>query len=216
MNASAELSNYLINKLNFRSYLELGLGIEAPTFNLVNAHYKRGVDVVRPRTQCLGNFSEMTTDEYFDSDVHDDLRIVGKFDLIYIDASHDHKNVDKDFENSLKCLSKNGIILMDDIFPPAEDWQEMPRTKRTPGHCGDCWKSFLKLRCTRKDLSMYTVKFDNNWCANGIVWYGGQELFHDGVLDEFLEYSYFENNTDNILNFINDEELDNILDKRFK
>ena len=40
--------------------------------------------------------------------------INSKWDLIYIDGSHDYEIVKKDFLNSFNSLKENGIIVIDD------------------------------------------------------------------------------------------------------
>ena len=39
-----------------------------------------------------------------------------KFDLIYIDGNHLYEYVKRDISNSLKCLNRNGIIVLDDYL----------------------------------------------------------------------------------------------------
>ena len=39
------------------------------------------------------------------------------FDIIFIDANHDYEAVKEDFDNSIKILNENGIILLDDTDP---------------------------------------------------------------------------------------------------
>ena len=41
-----------------------------------------------------------------------------KFDIIYIDAGHDLPNVINDYNNSIKCLKNNGVIIIHDLYPP--------------------------------------------------------------------------------------------------
>jgi predicted O-methyltransferase YrrM len=41
---------------------------------------------------------------------------MNKFDIIYIDGSHDYKSVLNDSINSFKCLRKNGLLILDDYF----------------------------------------------------------------------------------------------------
>ena len=154
-----ELANYLADKFNYKTYLELGTA-KCETINEINIPFKRGVDINKDVYGC-DNPSHMTTDEYFETDVFADIENNGKFDIVFIDGLHHSDQVDKDFENSLKYLSDDGIILMDDVTPPEEEWQIIPRN-RWGGWTGDCWKSFLKLRCSRKDLFMCTVKFENS------------------------------------------------------
>lgn len=53
------------------------------------------------------NFFKNTSDEFFKFNIH-------KFNLIYIDGSHELDDIKKDLENSDLCLEKGGIIWCDD------------------------------------------------------------------------------------------------------
>ena len=72
-----------------------------------------------------------------------------KFDMIYIDAGHDLPNVIKDYNNSIKCLKKNGIIIIHDLYPPNEELAS------TPGYCGDGYK-FLNYLNEKKEEKFIT------------------------------------------------------------
>ena len=53
------------------------------------------------------------------------------FDIIFIDASHDFEDVKQDFENSIKVLNTNGIIIFDDTDPCNEDLAKADRCFNT-------------------------------------------------------------------------------------
>ncbi len=63
----------------------------------------------------IGKFSERvtlnksTSSSYFKKNKK-------KFDIIYIDGSHYYSDVMQDFENSIKIINKNGIIILDDFL----------------------------------------------------------------------------------------------------
>jgi hypothetical protein len=117
------------------AYLELGIA-KAHCINRVGTHFKNvvAVDINKEsldQVSCCSSivpllFSyEGTTDDFFES--YDGM----KFDLIFIDANHDYKNVNKDFYNSLKVLKEEGIIILHDTFAP---------DKESASHCKDAWK----------------------------------------------------------------------------
>lgn len=54
-------------------------------------------------------FFKNTSDKFFEINKE-------KFDLIYIDGSHEMEQVYKDISNSWACLNHNGIIICDDYF----------------------------------------------------------------------------------------------------
>ena len=55
------------------------------------------------------NLIKKTSDEFF-------LENKESFNVIYIDGSHHHEDVKKDFINSMNCLEKNGILICDDFL----------------------------------------------------------------------------------------------------
>ena len=99
-------------------------------------------------------------DEFFDNGEH-------KYDIVFIDGDHYHEQVDRDIENSLNCLSENGIIVMHDCGYEDGITEGNPRGTTA-------WRSFAKLRCTRKDLKMCVVDTD---CGVGIIFKGEQEVY---------------------------------------
>lgn len=59
----------------------------------------------------------------------------GKFDLIFVDGSHEYKDVKRDLENYSKLLSKNGILAVHDIhgieYPGVNKaWMEFKKNKK--------------------------------------------------------------------------------------
>ena len=55
------------------------------------------------------SFFKSTSDKFFENNKE-------KFDVIYIDGSHEAPQVYKDLSNSWNCLNYNGIIICDDYF----------------------------------------------------------------------------------------------------
>lgn len=56
-----------------------------------------------------------------------------RFDMIFIDGSHEYKQGVKDFENSLKHLNVGGIICIHDTCPPDDNFKDQE-------FCGDIYK----------------------------------------------------------------------------
>jgi hypothetical protein len=48
------------------------------------------------------------------------MKILGPYDLIFIDANHDYEFVKQDFENALGMINPNGVIALHDICAPSE------------------------------------------------------------------------------------------------
>ena len=135
--------DYLIKKNNYKSYLEIGCD-QNQLFSKVNIQDKIGVDPVS------GGNVRKTSDQFF-------LENQKKFDIIFIDGLHVYRQVKKDILNSIKCLNKNGIILVHDCMPDSLSKQAVPRYKMQWN--GDVWKAIVDLR-QNKDLDIFTCEID--------------------------------------------------------
>lgn len=129
------------------SYLEIGLSAGATFTRLVPYCGRlRGVDPVLPPLQNLDSrctLYPLTSDEYF-------LRHPGeKYDLVFIDGCHEHRQVLRDVRHSLACLNPNGVIMAHDMFPPSRELTD-------PGGCGDAYKAAIELRQDRT-LEVFTI-----------------------------------------------------------
>jgi hypothetical protein len=91
-------------------YLELGLNC-GTNFNSLLIKNKKSVDI--KFSQVKPTYL-MTTDKFFEQNSEN-------FDLIYVDADHEYSQVIKDYNNSVDCISKNGIIFLHDLYPPDEN-----------------------------------------------------------------------------------------------
>ncbi len=179
----SDVINILISLFQYKRYLEIGVWLPEQNFDLINCQHKDGVD---PAGRC--NYP-MTSDEFFNR-----LHPLAKYDLIFIDGLHEEQQVDKDFENSLKHLSKNGTIVMHDVNPTDKNSEGTHIN-------GTVWRSWAKLRMNRRDLYMYVVDCDYG-C--GVVYPGVQELFHK---EESFDYSLLDKNRKQLLNLTSPEEF---------
>ena len=138
-----DLIQYIINKHNFKDYLEIGCDKDQ-SFSKIQIKNKVGVDPIS------GGTIRSTSNEFF-------LNNNDNFDLIFIDGLHHYKQVLLDIENSLKILNNNGFILVHDCLPKSLAQQAVPRYR---GYWnGDVWKSIVKLR-TKNDLDITTCQID--------------------------------------------------------
>jgi hypothetical protein len=102
--------NHIINRLGYKSYLEIGLR-SGDTFDKIRCEEKLSVDPVElpgHKPDFLG-----TSDEYFRD-------IDRKFDMIFIDGDHSHEQVTLDLMNSWDHLTDHGCIVLHDTNPPNE------------------------------------------------------------------------------------------------
>jgi hypothetical protein len=190
----ADLLNYLINKNNFKTYLEIGIYLPEINFNRINVKYKVGVD---PAPLGVVNFLG-TSDEYFDF-IHKDT----KFDLIFIDGLHHEEQVLMDIYNSLNHLSDNGIIVCHDCLPTSEIMQG--REQCPNEWTGDVWKAIAKLRIQSTNLDIKVLDSD---FGCGIIKRGINIPYpHDGGE---LTYDYYVKNKKELLNIISVEEFLNL------
>jgi len=135
-----EIIEFFVNRFKYQSYLELGVRDSSNTFNHINCTIKEGVDV---NSACSPTYC-MTTDEFFETVGNDKT-----WDIIFIDASHEKNQVLRDFDNSLKRLNKDGVIIMDDINPDEP-------FLLSPTYCDNAWEAFAQLGC-RSNLEMHAI-----------------------------------------------------------
>lgn len=111
--------NYLIEKFEFKSYLEIGVA-NGVSYNLVECDNKDGCDPYTdnstfdfiPSEQTDFVSYRMTSDEMYER-MPDDK----KYDLIFVDGLHSELQSKKDLINSLKHINKNGLVVMHDALP---------------------------------------------------------------------------------------------------
>ena len=140
----SDIINKLISIKKYNSFLEIGCDKNS-NFSNISVSKKIGVD---PNS---GGTHKMTSDEFFQTNIE-------SFDLVFIDGLHETSQVDRDIDNSLKFLNKNGLILLHDCLPKKIWHQVVPCIY--PKWNGDVWKSIVKSR-TREDINTYTIIADH-------------------------------------------------------
>lgn len=177
-----EIINALISKYDLKSYLEIGCQ-NNKTFNVVNCPIKVGIDPEK------GGTLRLTSDEYFDK-----KESTIKFDLIFIDGLHIKEQTLKDIKNALKCLNKDGFIIIHDCLPTEYEMQLVPRKVKV--WTGNVWEAFVELRKTRSTLEMCVVDVD---FGCGIIKNGKQEKL---VTDKEINFNNFIENKKEWMNII--------------
>lgn len=173
----------LIDKNGYTDYLEVGVQA-GDCFNAIRCENKVGVDPDKSSAATV----HLTSDEFFELNE-------AKYDIIFLDGLHISEQLDKDIENSLNCLKKGGTIILHDCLPTNEYVQMVPHTTQDEW-TGDCWKSFVKLRMEREDLSLHTVNTD--WgCA--IIQRGHNELLKVNVPIDYHGFVAFKNDWMNVI-----------------
>ena len=138
-----DLIQYIINKYNCTSYLEIGCDKDQ-SFSRIKINKKVGVDPIS------GGTIRDTSDNFF-------IKNKDKFDIIFIDGLHHYEQVIKDIYNSLDILNDNGHILIHDCLPRTIAHQAIPRYRGSWN--GDVWKSIVELR-TKSNLEVFTCEID--------------------------------------------------------
>lgn len=154
-----ELLNALIEKYNLKSYLEIGVQNPANNFDKIRCAFKSGCDPdVKDDTRLI---SDITSDEFFKRVIETDAV---PYDLIFIDGLHHADQVKRDFENSLRCLSDNGFIVIHDVLPENEAGTIVPR--ETKQWWGDVYKWAMNIG-SYDNIGFKTFNIDNG-CM--LVW----------------------------------------------
>jgi len=176
----SQLINILIDHYGYRSYLELGC-YRNDVFDTVNIQHKIGVDIE------AGGTIRSSTDTFFEQNRE-------KFDIIFIDACHEHKQVAKDLDNSIQHLNDNGCIVLHDCLPSKEEDQSIHWN-------GTVWKAVVEAR-SRNDVIIITVDSDQG-C--GVVFKQPNNNPISQPTD--LSYETYEKDRDHLLNVIHSNEL---------
>lgn len=142
-----DIINQFITDRHYSSFLEIGTA-SGETFRRINAEHKVSVD---PNKNTDATY-KVTSDEYFKSRRNRD-----KFDIIFIDGLHEHNQVWRDIQNSLKHLNQNGVIVLHDCHPTDKHMQEPYSNQQF--WTGDVWKAFVKARA-ELDYACYVIDTD--------------------------------------------------------
>ena len=147
-----QLLNALIEKYGLKSYLEIGVQNPANNFDLIKCENKLGCD---PELQTTIEIAGCPSDEFFEKLMP---ILTHKVDLIFIDGLHHADQVKRDFENSLRCLSENGFIVIHDVLPENEAGTKVPR--ETKQWWGDVYKWAMGV-CEYDGIGYKTFNIDN-------------------------------------------------------
>ena len=196
-NTSIDQRHNIINILTQKHHTYLEIGIENG-YTISNTHFlqKVGVDP-DPKVEIILNCSihSCTSDHYFEQVNQNRV-----FDIIFIDGMHNCENVLRDFNNSIKVLSENGTIFIDDCIPlnhneqlkiPIRHYYENGILKYGEEWTGDVWKFMYHLLKHYKDNIF--LNYFHNISYRGIVQLRIKEKFEVVVsYDELNKYNYFD------------------------
>lgn len=225
-----DIINHLIEKNNYKSYLEIGY-YKGWSFDNVKLRYKTAVDPNPSKTEyqekleygkvdvtmirdesykksqtCTHRVIKMTSDDFFKQ-----LRADVEYGIVFIDGLHEASQVERDIQNSLKHLSEGGTIVLHDMLPPT--LQHVTTGTAAGEWNGDCYKALL--RFINEDLGReYTVRVVNtDWgCAiiqkdpNASKVFRGLLPKH-GYKEAIEDFNYFLENKDKLFEIITPEEF---------
>ena len=158
-----EVINTLIERNNYKTYLEIGIDNPANNFNKIQIENRIGVDPYDKNLRVATHWNDfnmpsfanqiqyvMTSDKFFEQNEK-------FFDIVFIDGLHLDYQVKKDIENSLKFLNEGGVIVLHDCLPEKYEGQ----LERDIGHgwWGTVRETFALYRITREDLKMYNYRY---------------------------------------------------------
>lgn len=226
-----DVLNLIINKIKARNYLEIGVE-KGKIFLKINAKKKLGVDPVikipnkKKFLSCINDFHNLfneyykvTSDKFFENN-HSRLEALSGIDVIFVDGLHSYEQSYKDVLNSLKYVSKRGIIVMHDCNPstefqaktvcPSQNDSTFIEDKSASFWCGDVWKTIVRLRSERTDLNIFVLDCD---FGIGVISSGKNEavLNLNGKTISNLNYSELDKNRQKLLNLKPPEYLKSFL-----
>lgn len=174
---SSRRINTLVEKLSYKTYLEIGVAL-GETFLNAKIETKRAVDpnfrfdYRSVETQNV-RFYEIPSDEYFSHHVKQE-----KFDLVFLDGLHTFEQTFRDFCNALTATHDRSIIIIDDTIPSDvySSWPnqaEAVRFRAESGGKGGAWhgdvfKTVFAIHDFFPTLSYLTINTEGN--PQTLIW----------------------------------------------
>jgi hypothetical protein len=179
-----DVINFLIEKFNYESYLEIGLQYGV-AWEKINCQYKVGVEPIHPHEDP--RIKKMYSDEFFNQNSE-------KFDIIFIDGDHNYGQVIKDIRNAKSCLNSGGSIVLHDCRPLDENHGTNPFLN------GTVWKAVCEIR-SESGWSVCTLDDDH---GVGVLREGDMTPIQ---VSPNISYSDFDSLKSEILNLKNEDEF---------
>lgn len=192
----------IINELTSIDNIYLEIGVEyGETFDGVHFINKTGVDPDPKFIPKIGKLIKLTSDDYFTQLENEKSQL---YDAIFIDGMHQSEYVVKDINNSLKFLSKNGLIFIDDILPlnyneqlkiPIRHYYENGILKYGENWTGDVWKVVYHiLKHYKENIAEFKYYYNINFRGIGMFKFKEQieHLINYNEIENINKYSYFD------------------------
>lgn len=209
-----DIINNLINRFNYKSYLEIGTANRKWCFNKIEIDNKICVD---PDENANADFVGIS-DDFFKQNKK-------TFDIIFIDGMHEYKQVLCDIKNSLNVLNKGGAIVLHDCNPKsmkaAIPYSELNLNNTRNINSiwnGDVYKAFIDFKYNefrdvyKNDSVLFTIDTDFG-CG---VFVNREALEINNLFDNNLKsfdditFKFFKQNRNELLNLISVEKFKNL------
>jgi len=179
-----DVINFLIEKYNYKSYLEVGVQY-ALAWDEIKCEHKVGVEPIHAHEDS--RIKKLYSDDFFAVNGE-------KFDIIFIDGDHNYEQVIKDIRNAKRFLNPSGAIVMHDCRPLNEEYGTNPYLN------GTVWKAICEIRSER-GWSICTLNDDH---GVGVLMRGRMERLNVGP---HLSYQEFERKRTLILNLKDEQQF---------
>jgi len=200
------LLNYLIQKHQYQSYLEIGTRNTQANFEKVQLplEQKEDIEPYPLPDATLTPTYQMTSDEAFKR-----IQKAKKtYDLILIDGLHLEEQVDRDLKNSLQVLNEKGTIIIHDCNPLHKYLQrsnyEVNGTY--PPWNGTVWKSIVKFNTDRSHPNIIRV-VDTDWGCGILQKSPKSDHTKPKFKPIMLTYEYLDQHRQELLNLISTTEF---------
>ena len=141
-------------------YLEIGVRL-GDSFRYIKAREKIGVDPCRTKPMLKLRdgeaFFETTSDDFFQGPAVQ-LFAEKKADVCLVDGLHTFRQALADVLNAAKILQRDGVIVLDDVYPDTED-KACPIAHGRAWN-GDVWKTMALLRSTQPHWEVASLPVD--------------------------------------------------------
>jgi len=171
-----ELIQELIERRNFKTYLEIGV-LGGYNFFKVKCRNKIAVDphfrfnwkgkvgeILRNGANLRASYYEMKSDDFFSQHARK-LFEKKPIDVALIDGMHELDFVLRDVDNILRYLADDGVIVLHDCNPVLEEaacsFSEWKARGFTGHWNGDVWKCVAYLNSNRPDINIFVGDCDH-------------------------------------------------------
>jgi len=214
MSKRSQIINKLTNK--YDKYLEIGVEY-GECFNETHFLNKVGVDPDPKFTPKDGQeLFLVTSDDFFNQYFVNDFMqldyikiIKPSFDVVFIDGMHQSEYLLRDINNSIKILSDEGTIFIDDILPfnyneqlkiPIKHYYENGILKYGENWTGDVWKVIYHLiKNYKKSIREFKYFYNMHFRGIGMFKFKEKIQINANEIDIINCYDYFNDFSDYVI-----------------